>query len=58
MERRRGGRKRRGEVRGMRGGDGSWLRQRVVSREGGRLKLFHGHRLFSCSPSSGEDLCV
>lgn len=27
------------------GGGGGWLRQRVVSREGERLKLFYGHRL-------------
>lgn len=42
---------------GWRGG-GGLLRQRVVSREGERLKLFYGHRLFPPSPSPGEDLCV
>lgn len=40
------------------GGGGGLLRQRVVSREGARLKLFYGHRLFSPSPSPGEDLGV
>lgn len=40
------------------GGGGGLLRQRVVSREGERLKLFYGHRLFPPSPSPSEDLCV
>lgn len=35
------------------GGGGGWLRQRVVSREGERLKLFYGHRL---SPSPPPNL--
>lgn len=41
------------------GGGGGMLRQRVVSREGERLKLFYGHRLFFLPPPSpGEDLSI
>lgn len=57
--RRRGrGRGRGAGRRGGGGGGGGLLRQRVVSREGERLKLFYGHRLFPPSPSPSEDLCV
>jgi len=57
--RRRGGGKEEEARWRWRGGVGGWLRQRAVSREGERLKLFYGHKLFSPpSPSPGEDLGV